>query len=142
MVLLRLTVACRARKLKEANGLTELKKQQNRVEFGKAEEEAGAFDETIGLGMMNAGSSGRVRAHVAGATSKGGWWCERICMRCADSYRAAKMSKMNKTRLSALRSRSTGAALDAGGDSSGTASSLSFTPVQGELSPVMQYGHG
>ena len=71
MVLLRLTVACRARKLKEANGLTELKKQQNRVEFGKAEEEAGAFDETIGLGMMNAGSSGRVRAHVAGATSKG-----------------------------------------------------------------------
>lgn len=75
----------RARKLKEANGLTELKKQQNRVEFGKAEEEASAFDETVGLGMMNAGSSGRVRAHVAGAASKGACAAEAPLDRAADA---------------------------------------------------------
>ncbi|PWN42862.1 Nop domain-containing protein [Ceraceosorus guamensis] len=103
----------RARKLKEINGTTDLKKQQNRMEFGKAEDEAGIFDETVGLGMMSAGQTGRVRAKVA------------------NKAHAAKMSKSNKDRLAALKGRSAASALDAGGESSGTASSLSFTPVQG-----------
>jgi U4/U6 small nuclear ribonucleoprotein PRP31 len=50
--------------------MTELRKLQNRMEFGKAEEEAGAFDETKGLGMMG-NSNGRVRAGAADAKSKG-----------------------------------------------------------------------
>lgn len=50
--------------------MTELRKLQNRMEFGKAEEEAGAFDETKGLGMMG-NSLGRVRAGAADAKSKG-----------------------------------------------------------------------
>ncbi|PWN54308.1 Nop domain-containing protein [Violaceomyces palustris] len=99
----------RARKLKELYGMTELRKMQNRMEFGKAEEEAGAFDETVGLGMIHTTASGKLRAQVAEARSK------------------AKISKANKNRLAAFRTKPS-ANLEA---SSGTASSLSFTPVQG-----------
>ncbi|KDN40513.1 Nop domain-containing protein [Tilletiaria anomala UBC 951] len=105
-----------ARKMKEKYGMTELRKMQNRVEFGKAEEEAGAFDDILGMGMINSASTGRVRAQVA------------------DSKSRAKMSKRNINRLAALRgptssSLSAASALDSA--TSGTASSLSFTPVQG-----------
>ncbi|CAE6476525.1 unnamed protein product [Rhizoctonia solani] len=96
----------RARKAKEAYAMTELRKLQNRMEFGKAEEEVGAFDETKGLGMMG-NSFGRVRAGAADAKSK------------------AKLSKANKLRTQAI----TRAAHSA--TTSGTATSLSFTPAQG-----------
>ncbi|GAB1518886.1 small nuclear ribonucleoprotein [Rhizoctonia solani] len=96
----------RARKAKEAYAMTELRKLQNRMEFGKAEEEVGAFDETKGLGMMG-NSFGKVRAGAADAKSK------------------AKMSKANKLRTQAI----TRAAQSA--NTSGTATSLSFTPAQG-----------
>lgn len=39
------------------------------MEFGKAEEEIGVDDETVGLGMI--GSAGRVRGEMADARSKG-----------------------------------------------------------------------
>lgn len=98
----------RARKAKEAYAMTELRKLQNRMEFGKAEEEAGAFDETKGLGMMGS-STGRVRAGAADAKSK------------------AKLSKANKLRTQAI----TRAAQSGSASTSGTATSLSFTPAQG-----------
>jgi len=60
----------RARKAKEAYAMTELRKLQNRMEFGRPEEEAGAFDETKGLGMIGS-ASGRVRASAADAKSRG-----------------------------------------------------------------------
>lgn len=60
----------RARAQKEAYAQTELRKLQNRMEFGKAEAETGYDDETVGLGMIGAGS-GRVRGEVADARSKG-----------------------------------------------------------------------
>lgn len=105
----------RARKFREMHGLTELRKMQNRVEFGKEEEESGAFDETMGLGMINTKASGKIRAAVADSKSK------------------AKMSKANKARLATLNRPSL--SLQNSGPSSsnisGTASSLSFTPVQG-----------
>ncbi|PWZ02655.1 Nop domain-containing protein [Testicularia cyperi] len=107
----------RARKAKERNGMTELRKMQNRVEFGKEEEEAFGYDESVGLGMINSSSSGKIRAQVAEERSKG------------------KMSKANKNRLAALRGASS--SLLGGGSTTslsaadGTASSLSFTPVQG-----------
>jgi hypothetical protein len=50
--------------------MTELRKLQNRVKFGEAEEEVGALDETRGLGMIGS-SSGRVRAEQGEARSKG-----------------------------------------------------------------------
>lgn len=50
--------------------MTELRKQQNRLKFGEAEEEVGAYDETRGMGMIGS-SSGHVRANAGEARSKG-----------------------------------------------------------------------
>ncbi len=94
----------RARKAKERNGMTELRKMQNRMEFGKQEEEAFGYDESVGLGMIHSSSSGRVRAQKVEERSK------------------ARMSKANKNRLATLKGA---------GAVDGMASSLSFTPVQG-----------
>ena len=57
-----------ARKAKEAYAQTELRKLQNRMAFGEAEEEVGAFDQTKGLGMIG---SGKVRAGMGEAKSRG-----------------------------------------------------------------------
>lgn len=64
----------RARKAKEAYAQTELRKLQNRMVFGEAEEEVGAFDETKGLGMIGVGT-GKVRAGMGDAKSKGKILC-------------------------------------------------------------------
>ncbi|KAJ3713620.1 Nop domain-containing protein [Lentinula raphanica] len=96
----------RARKAKEAYAQTELGKLQNRMAFGEAEEEVGAFDQTKGLGMIG---SGKVRAGAA------------------DTRNKAKMSRVNKLRTAAL----TRAAQIGGSQTSGTATSLSVTPAQG-----------
>ncbi|THV08720.1 Nop domain-containing protein [Dendrothele bispora CBS 962.96] len=95
----------RARKAKEAYAQTELRKLQNRMAFGEAEEEVGAFDETKGLGMIGVGT-GKVRAGMGESKSK------------------AKMSKSSKTRIANI-------ARSAQSQSSGTATSLSVTPAQG-----------
>ncbi|RDX53263.1 Nop domain-containing protein [Lentinus brumalis] len=95
----------RARKAKEAYAQTELRKLQNRMAFGEAEEEVGAFDQTKGLGMIG---TGKVRANVGEAKSR------------------AKLSKANKLRLAALTK-----AAQSGTATSGTATSLTVTPVQG-----------
>jgi hypothetical protein len=50
--------------------MTELRKLQNRMVFGEAEEETGAYDETRGLGMIGS-ASGKVRANAGEARSKG-----------------------------------------------------------------------
>jgi U4/U6 small nuclear ribonucleoprotein PRP31 len=76
----------RARKAKEAYAMTELRKLQNRMEFGRAEEEVGAFDETKGLGMMG-NSFGKVRAGAADAKSKG-QWCIQVGYPLVDIYRS------------------------------------------------------
>lgn len=94
----------RARKAKEAYAQTELRKLQNRMAFGEAEQEVGAFDETKGLGMIG---TGKVRANAGEAKSR------------------AKMSKANKLRTAAL-TRAAGSSSTAG-----TATSLTVTPVQG-----------
>ena len=57
-----------ARKAKEAYAQTELRKLQNRMAFGEAEEEVGAFDQTKGLGMIG---TGKVRAGAGEAKSRG-----------------------------------------------------------------------
>lgn len=62
----------RARKAKEAHAQTELRKLQNRMAFGEAEEEVGAFDQTKGLGMIG---SGKVRAGLGEVKSKGVFCC-------------------------------------------------------------------
>ncbi|PBK72933.1 Nop domain-containing protein [Armillaria solidipes] len=69
----------RARKAKEAYAQTELRKLQNRMAFGEAEQEVGAFDQTKGLGLIGAGT-GKVRAGMGEANSR------------------AKLSKANRLR--------------------------------------------
>jgi U4/U6 small nuclear ribonucleoprotein PRP31 len=106
-----------ARKAKEAYAQTELSKLQNRMVFGEAEEEIGAFDQTKGLGMLSSSSgisSGKVRAGTA------------------DSKVRAKMSKANRLRTAAI-TRSA-ASMQAGGVLEGTKTSLSVTPAHGEIS--------
>jgi len=98
----------RARKAKEAFAQTELRKLQNRVAFGEAEEEVGAFDQTKGMGMVGS-TSGKVRANAGDAKTR------------------ARMSKANKLRTAAL----TRAAQNTSSQTSGTATSLVFTPAQG-----------
>ncbi|KAJ7937206.1 hypothetical protein B0H13DRAFT_2246478 [Mycena leptocephala] len=101
----------RARKAKEAYAQTELRKLQNRMTFGEAEEEVGAFDQTKGMGMIGA-TSGSVRAGLGESKSR------------------AKMSKANKLRTAALN-RSALLGGNQPSSSSGTATSLSVTPAQG-----------
>lgn len=98
----------RARKAKEAYAQTELRKLQNRMVFGQPEEEVGAFDQTKGLGMIGVGS-GKVRAGMGEAKSR------------------AKLSKANKLRTAMLAR----AAQSSASSPSGTATSLTVTPVQG-----------
>lgn len=62
------SISVSARKAKEAYAQTELRKLQNRMVFGQAEEEVGAFDETVGMGMVGIG---KVRAGEADEKSKG-----------------------------------------------------------------------
>ncbi|WOO81316.1 U4/U6 small nuclear ribonucleoprotein Prp31 [Vanrija pseudolonga] len=96
----------RARALKDQFAQTELRKLQNRMEFGKAEDELDMDEESVGLGMI--GQAGKVRAHVTDARSR------------------AKLSRANKLRTQLLgRSATSDSSL------SGTSTSLSFTPVQG-----------
>ncbi|GAM88468.1 hypothetical protein ANO11243_065010 [Dothideomycetidae sp. 11243] len=54
----------RARKAKEATAMTDLRKAQNRMAFGKEEAEVGygTGDSTQGMGMIGATDTGRVRA--------------------------------------------------------------------------------
>lgn len=59
-----------ARRQKEAYAQTELRKLQNRMVFGEVEEETGAYDETVGLGMIGS-STGRVRAEAVDNKSRG-----------------------------------------------------------------------
>ncbi|KAI6105723.1 hypothetical protein F5141DRAFT_1189509 [Pisolithus sp. B1] len=98
----------RARKAKEAYAQTELRKLQNRMAFGQPEEEVGAFDQTKGLGMIGVGT-GKVRAGLGEAKSR------------------AKLSKANKLRTAMLAR----VAQSSASSTSGTATSLTVTPIQG-----------
>ncbi|KAK9728903.1 U4/U6-U5 snRNP complex subunit prp31 [Basidiobolus ranarum] len=59
----------RVRKQKEAYAITDLRKAQNRMSFGVAEDEVGSMDSTKGLGMIGS-NSGRVRAATADSRVK------------------------------------------------------------------------
>ncbi|PVI07173.1 Nop domain-containing protein [Periconia macrospinosa] len=126
----------RARASKAATAMTELRKAQNRMVFGKEEKEVGygTGDTTRGMGMMGADDSGRLRRHQI------------------DPKTRAKLSKKNagwggdttfgsNTSLQSFGAGGTSTALRAsglraGGVGNGPAggagtSSIAFTPVQG-----------
>lgn len=124
----------RARKAKEAVAMTELRKAQNRVAFGKEEQESGygTGDGTVGLGMLGQENDGRIRAtqidqrtRARLSKSNKGWGAATPISGTASSLRGPG----NATVLQAkgLRTSGVGSSLN----SAGTASSIAFTPVQG-----------
>ncbi|KAI5203610.1 Nop domain-containing protein [Aureobasidium subglaciale] len=124
----------RARKAKEATAMTDLRKAQNRMAFGKEEAEIGYGngDGTTGLGMIGAAQTGSIRTQQI------------------DQRTRAKLSKKNPGWGGATPAPSGLASTFHGGFGSGTASvlrssglrtsgvgmgsgtsSIAFTPVQG-----------
>ncbi|ORX60259.1 Nop domain-containing protein [Hesseltinella vesiculosa] len=91
----------RVRRQKEAYAMTELRKAQNRMAFGEAEVEVGFGDETEGLGMATK-QTGKIRAAAIDPRTK---------------VKAPKLKGFARPHLSS--------------STSGLATSLAFTPVQG-----------
>lgn len=134
----------RARKAKEAIAMTELRKAQNRVAFGKEEAEVGygAGEGTVGLGMLGQESNdGRIRAtqidqRTRAKLSKNnkGWGAATPAGGTASSLRTFGQGMPGGTasvlQSKGLRSSGVGPSL-AGAGTAGTASTIAFTPVQG-----------
>lgn len=97
--------------------------------FGEAEEEVGAYGETKGLGMIGV-ATGKVRAGMGEAKSKGLYLLPfSSYLSEAHAYSLsliAKLSKVNRLRTARLNS-----AAQQSQQTSGTATSLTVTPVQG-----------
>ena len=126
----------RARKAKEATAMTDLRKEQNRMAFGKEEKEVGYADSSKGMGMIGQQDDGRIRSLKV------------------DQRTRAKLSQKNKgwggatpvgggggvggmsTSLRGFGQAGAGSGLRTTGvgggiGGSGTASTIAFTPVQG-----------
>jgi U4/U6 small nuclear ribonucleoprotein PRP31 len=138
----------RARKAKEATAMTDLRKAQNRMVFGKEEREVGygTGEGTKGLGMIGQGNDGRIRNLQIDQRTKAklsaknkGWGGATPVGGSASSLRGFGQGAGAGIDLrgKGLRSSGVGTTMGAG---AGTASSLAFTPVQGlELvDPKMQ----
>lgn len=135
----------RARKAKAQVAMTDLRKAQNRMAFGKEEKEVGYAETTKGLGMIGQANEGRIRNQQIDQRTKAklsknnkGWGTATpIGSGTASSLRGFGQSGGNATMLRTqpgLRTSGVGAG------TSGLASSIAFTPVQGlELvDPKMQ----
>lgn len=137
----------RARKAKEATAMTDLRKAQNRMVFGKEEKEVGygTGEGTKGLGMIGAANDGRIRNLQIDQRTKAklskkntGWGTGTPLSGSASSLRGfGQGAGAVDLRGKGLRASGVGSSL---GATSGTASSVAFTPVQGlELvDPKMQ----
>ena len=132
----------RARKAKEATAMTDLRKAQNRMAFGKEEKEVGYAETTKGLGMIGQANEGRIRSQQIdqrtkaklGQKSKGWGTATPLGSGTATSLRGFGQAGGNGFAQHGLRTTGVGAG------TSGLASSIAFTPVQGlELvDPKMQ----
>jgi U4/U6 small nuclear ribonucleoprotein PRP31 len=122
----------RAREAKKQFAQTDLRKEQNRMQFGKEEAETGfgVGDSTKGLGMIGASNDGRVRAtqidkKTAARLSKKnpGWGAATPVGGLASSMRGFGQGAGAGAASMGLRT--------AGVGTTGTASIVAFTPVQG-----------
>lgn len=120
----------RARKAKEATAMTEIRKAQNRMKFGKEEKEVGYGDSTKGMGMIGATDTGRLRAQQidpktrAKLSKKNPGWGGDTTLGMASSLKGFGAGG-TATSLRAQGLRTGGVGLGAG------TSSIAFTPVQG-----------
>jgi U4/U6 small nuclear ribonucleoprotein PRP31 len=121
----------RARKAKEATAMTEIRKAQNRMTFGKEEKEVGYGDSTKGMGMVGATDTGRLRAQQidpktrAKLSKKTPGWGGDTTLGAASSLKGFGGSG-TATSLRAQGLRTNGVGLGGAGTSS-----IAFTPVQG-----------
>ncbi|XP_014167137.2 U4/U6 small nuclear ribonucleoprotein Prp31, partial [Geospiza fortis] len=101
----------RYRKMKERLGLTEIRKQANRMSFGEIEEDAYQEDLGFSLGHLGKAGSGRVRQTQVNEATK---------------------ARISKTLQRTLQKQSVvyGGKSTIRDRSSGTASSVAFTPLQ------------
>ncbi|KAI5303720.1 U4/U6-U5 snRNP complex subunit prp31 [Ascosphaera atra] len=137
----------RARKAKEAIAMTEIRKAQNRVAFGREEEEVGygTGEGTVGLGMLGQQDTGRIRATQVDQRTKAklsksnkGWGAATpLTSGTASSLRTfgqtGALGNASVLAAKGLRTAGVGPSLGPGGPGAGagTASSIAFTPVQG-----------
>jgi U4/U6 small nuclear ribonucleoprotein PRP31 len=133
----------RARKAKEATAMTDLRKAQNRMAFGKEEKEVGygTGDGTKGLGMIGQANEGRIRNIQIDQRTKAklsaknkGWGATPV------GGSASSLRGFGQGAGAGIDLRGKGLRASGVGSIAGTASSLAFTPVQGlELvDPKMQ----
>ena len=130
----------RARKAKEATAMTDLRKQKNRMAFGREEQEVGYGngDETEGMGMIGQRDDGRLRATQVdqrtraklSAKSKGWGGATSLTSGSASSLRglAGAGAGISLPGRTGLRTSGVGSSINA---AAGTVSSLAFTPMQG-----------
>jgi U4/U6 small nuclear ribonucleoprotein PRP31 len=127
----------RARKAKEQYAMTDLRKAQNRMAFGKEELEVGDGDETEGLGMIGQGAKdGQIRATKIDQRTKArlskknaGWAAGGAATAggLASSLRGFGQGG-GASVVQGLRAAGVGGG---GGGGTGTASVIAFTPFQG-----------
>lgn len=130
----------RARKAKEATAMTDLRKAQNRMVFGKEEKEVGFGDDVAGLGMIGQANDGRIRSMQIDQRTKAklsknnkGWGGTSSSLGggTASSLRGfgqgAGMGNASVLKAHGLRGHGVGG----GEGTAGTASTVAFTPVQG-----------
>ena len=121
--------------------MTDLRKQQNRMAFGKEEKEVGygTGEGTKGLGMLGQENDGRIRAGQidqrtrAKLSKKNPGWGGTTTSAVSGMATSLKsfgsgIAPGNATMLRAQGLRTSGIG---GGGMAGTASSIAFTPVQG-----------
>uniref|UniRef100_T1ISX8 U4/U6 small nuclear ribonucleoprotein Prp31 n=1 Tax=Strigamia maritima TaxID=126957 RepID=T1ISX8_STRMM len=101
----------RVRKMKERYGMTELRKQANRINFGEIEEDAYQTDLGFSLGQIGKSGTGRIRAPQIDEKTK---------------VRISKTLQKNMQRQQVY-----GGSTTVRRQVSGTASSIAFTPLQG-----------
>ncbi|KAK0633377.1 hypothetical protein B0T14DRAFT_420449 [Immersiella caudata] len=132
----------RARKAKEATAMTDLRKAQNRMAFGKEEKEVGygTGDSTKGMGMIGARDDGRLRATQIdqrtraklSAKSKGWGGASSLTSGAASSLRSFAGAGAGNISLAGGKGlRTSGVGTTVGNSMAGTVSSLAFTPMQG-----------
>jgi U4/U6 small nuclear ribonucleoprotein PRP31 len=121
----------RARAAKEATAMTEIRKAQNRMTFGKEEKEVGYGDSVKGMGMIGATDTGRLRAQAidpktrAKLSKKNPGWGGDTTLGAASSLKGFGAGG-TATSLRAQGLRTGGVGLGGAGTSS-----IAFTPVQG-----------
>jgi U4/U6 small nuclear ribonucleoprotein PRP31 len=127
-----------ARNAKAATAMTELRKAQNRMVFGKEEKQTdyGIGDGTVGMGMIGQSQEGKIRSIQVDNKTRAklsqknkGWGAIDPLSGSASSLRGLGQAGSIDLRGKGIRTSGVGSTI--GGGSAGTASSLAFTPVQG-----------